>query len=53
MWCKSMEKQMGREKEQGPGSTGGISAKQLCAWLEESAQSIIFIHGRSRRKSPE
>ena len=53
MWRKSVEKHLGRGKEQVLGSTGCTSAEQLRAWLEEPAQGIHFVHGCGRRKSPE
>ena len=34
-------------------STGYTSAKELRAWLEQSAQNITFVHGSGRRKGPE
>ena len=53
VWRKSVEKHLGKVKEQVLGSTGCTSAEQLRTWLEESAQSICFVHGSGRRKSPE
>ena len=50
---KSVEKHLGKVMEQVLGSTGCTSAEQLRTWLEESAQSICFVHGSGRRKSPE
>lgn len=53
VWRKNVEKQLGRVKEQVRQQTGLTTPEALASHLEDTVQSIRFVHGSGKRKSPE
>ena len=53
VWRKNVEKQLGKVKEQVRQQTGLTTPEALASHLEDTVQSIRFVHGSGKRKSPE
>ena len=53
VWRKNVEKQLGKVKEQVRQQTGLTNPEALASHLEDTVQSIRFVHGSGKRKSPE
>lgn len=53
VWRKSVEKQLGKVKEQVRQQTGLTTPEALASHLEDTVQGIRFVHGSGKRKSPE
>ena len=53
VWRKNVEKQLGKVKEQVRQQTGLTTPEALASHLEDTVQSIWFVHGSGKRKSPE
>ena len=53
VWRKNVEKQLGKVKEQVRQQTGLNTPEALASHLEDTVQSIRFVHGSGKRKSPE
>lgn len=53
VWRKSVEKQLGKVKEQVRQQTGLTTPEALASHLEDTAQGIQFVHGSGKRKSPQ
>lgn len=53
VWRKNVEKQLGKVKEQARQQTGLTTPEALASHLEDTVQSIRFVHGSGKRKSPE
>ena len=53
VWRKSVEKQLGKIKEQVQKQTGLTTREALASHLEDTVEGIRFVHGSGKRKSPE
>ena len=53
VWRKNVEKQLDKVKEQVRQQTGLTTPEALASHLEDTVQSIRFVHGSGKRKSPE